>query len=369
MKADWQEKSCTANVRRVMVAYAMRWVAVVMLGFVAILAGCPPSEMDLGYDDASIPADAGADVDEMCPPDRYVTRTQLWDGPYWLWVGPAGQEPDCPSETGGEAGDWHADPVPSLECPCDCGPSTGSCELPLSFTAHDVLCQDVGQMHNDTPFDAPASWDGKCDGSTKVPAGAAQSVTIAPLTIKKESCESGPPMPPMPPKEAPDFLHLPYRWTWIARTCHGWGWSWSQNPETICIPSDQPTPKGFLLCEMQLGKTSCDDKAWPNNIIFYRDVDDQRRCDTCTCGPPVGSQCSASISVYKDGADMCASPPLLTLTVESDTPKCGDTPIDTALGSKSAGTVTYIPGTCQPSQVTATGTVNEVDPVTFCCQP
>ena len=46
-----------------MVAYVMRCVAIVMLGFVPLLAGCPPSEMDLGYDDAGAAADCGSGPD------------------------------------------------------------------------------------------------------------------------------------------------------------------------------------------------------------------------------------------------------------------------------------------------------------------
>jgi hypothetical protein len=298
---------------------------------------------------------------------RYVTRTPAWHGPYWLWVGPDGQEPDCPPEpqAGGKAWDGHAELVASDECPCTCGPSAGSCELPSMLTAHDVLCQDVEQMHNDTPFNAPVSWDGKCDVSTKVSAGAAQSVTIAPLTMKQEPCE---PVSPVIPKELPYSSKLPYAWERLGRSCYGWGWSWSQNPDTVCIPSDALMPKDFRLCIMHEGEVQCKDDTWPDGHLLYDDVNDERQCGECTCGPPMGGNCSASISVYEDGVDMCASPPLLTLTVETDMPKCGDTPINTALGSKSTGPMTYTPGICQPMPATASGSITEMGPVTFCCQ-
>jgi hypothetical protein len=44
-------------------------------------------------------------------------------------------------------------------------------------------------------------------------------------------------------------------------------------------------------------------------------------------------------------------------------------PPGTALGSKSAGPLTPTPGTCQASGGDVIGSVDPVEPSTFCCRP
>jgi hypothetical protein len=342
----------------------MRLLVVPTLGLLtAAPVGCV-SIADLTYPFPDDPA-VGADVGATCPPGRYVTRPPRSEGPYWLWDGPDGQEPHCPPEpqTGGWAWDGHADLVTSDECPCTCELSTGACELPSMLTASAMAC-NIAEAAG-LSFNAPVPWDGKCDNTIQVPAMAANSLWIAPMTIKQDSCEPGLRVPPI---EFPHVWDLPYSWKRIGRICHGWGWSWSQNPETICIPDGQPAPKDFRLCIMKEDDilTPCD-PAWPDRRVFYDGLDDTRDCKACKCGPPTGSLCTATISIHKDST--CTAPVGQGIDISSTEPACGDlSPPGPALVSKSATPPVYVPGTCEPSHITATGTASPKGPVTFCCQ-
>src|SRR6185503_11824434 len=160
-----------------------------LLLLVAALATCQVYG-DIGYydhDDASAVA--------TCPPAPCVEVPQGWDGPRWLWSGPNdAAAPTCPyPEDGGDSPSWEGgdDPDAPPECePCTCLPSTGSCALPSKLTAGTTACTVPGGIP--IPFDAPASWDGKCDNMNPIgPGSGVASLSIEPLTVAQESCAPG----------------------------------------------------------------------------------------------------------------------------------------------------------------------------------
>jgi hypothetical protein len=53
----------------------------------------------------------------------------------------------------------------------------------------------------------------------------------------------------------------------------------------------------------------------------------------------------------------------------SSGPACVSVPAASSLGSKQASAPIYTPGACQPSGGENTGSVQPVDPFTFCCRP
>jgi hypothetical protein len=343
----------------------MRLLLAPRLGLLtAALIGCVNTWDIGGY--PPDPPDAGADVTETCPPGRYVVRPQRSFGPYWLWSGPDdGHVPECPPETGGGGWIGHADLVASDECPCICGLSTGACELPSILTASTMAC-NIAEAAG-LSFNAPVPWDGKCDNTIQVPAMAANSLWIAPMTINQESCKPG---LRVPPKEFPHVWDLPSSWKTIGLSCEGMGWSWSGNPDTICIPDSQPAPKGFQLCVSMLSSFDICDPDWPMRQVLYERLDDTRKCNEkeCTCEPPTGSMCTAMLSIDKDLA--CTDPVEAGLTISSAKPTCVNIqPPGQTLVSKSATSPEYIPGTCEPSPLKATGTASPHGPVAFCCQP
>src|SRR5438132_9744187 len=123
---------------------------------VPVLAGCLPSEMDLGDDFPDPPADAGADASETCRSEEYTRWPTHWWSPMWVWFGPNGQEPSCP-DNGPRAFEGYDELDAPFACdPCTCDPPTGSCVLPSVLTASTVACSQPGGTL--ISFDAPMCW-------------------------------------------------------------------------------------------------------------------------------------------------------------------------------------------------------------------
>ena len=100
--------------------------------------------------------------------------------------------------------------------------------------------------------------------------------------------------------------------------------------------------------------------------MLYEGYADTRGCSGCACGEPEGEACSAKVSVFT--APAC-SDLLGLMSIDAVGPKCVDLPPGTALASKSAGPVTYLPGTCKASGGAPNGAVDLLFPISFCCIP
>ncbi|MEO7593456.1 MAG: hypothetical protein ABI134_19740, partial [Byssovorax sp.] len=91
------------------------------------------------------------------------------------------------------------------------------------------------------------------------------------------------------------------------------------------------------------------------------------QCSACTCGAPTGSACTAAISIYKDAT---CSAPLSQIAISSVAPVCLDIALPgQALGSKSTGPTTYLPGTCPAMGGDGSGIATPTEPTTLCCRP
>ena len=306
-------------------------------------------------------ADAGADAE--CPEGDVVHVPLGWDGPTRLWFGPEGQAPDCPYGPSSMSYEGHADLVASNDCDaCSCGTPTGSCALPSTLTASTTTCGTPGGTS--TSFDAPSSWDGSCDGTTHTPAGAAFSLTIGALAMTGDECA------PSPPTAA---KVVPPSWKTYARTCEGKEWAPGPVWRSVCSSDMEPLPPDFRMCVFHDGEKPCPppaDTTFTEQHIFFAGLQDDRQCSACTCGPAVGSICTATLSIFK-GADLtCSGPTFAQNSVSSEGPTCIDIqPPGQALGSKSAGLTTYLPGICQPVGGQHSGDAVGVEPSTFCCRP
>lgn len=308
------------------------------------------------------PPDAGADV---CQDGEVVLWPANWEEPFWLWFGPEDEAPECPHGAVSTAFEGHADLVAPNACEaCTCEPPTGSCALPSTITASTTKCGDFsnGML---TSFDPPTVWDGTCDGTEQLPGGAAHSLTIGPLGMTEDGCAPGPTIP---------AKVISWHWQTFGRACDGKGWVPGALEHSVCIPDTDRASPDFRLCILHEGERDC--PAFKHNVfteqhVFFEGVDDKRACSECTCGPLMGSMCTATISFYKGSDLTCDGPPFVPLPVSSAGTTCLDVmPPGQTIGSKSAGPTTYTPGTCQPlggepNGLTAEGT----EPVTFCCRP
>ena len=299
--------------------------------------------------------------DPRCAVGDYVHWSIHWQDPTLLWFGPADQVPECPRGPTTISYEGQSDLVALSACEaCTCEPPTGSCALPEALTASTMACNISGG--SSTSFNAPTSWNGSCDSTTKTPDGAAHSLTIDPVTMTENGCASGPPI-------AAKVVSL--RWDTFARGCDI---DLPVGPidRSICLP-DGLLPPGFALCIFHEGDEVCPtdpENKFTERHVFYQGVQDERQCSACGCGVPAGSACTAAISIYKGNDLTCSGPALVTIPVSSKGPTCLDIQLPgQALGSKSAGPTTYLPGTCPPMGGDASGSANPTKPSTLCCRP
>jgi hypothetical protein len=295
--------------------------------------------------------------------------------PVLLWSGASAEEPpECPARAPDQIAEGFGDLTFLHECPpCGCETSTGSCELPTTFTANAALCPATGA--ETTSFNAPSGWDGTCDAATMIPKDlpcttgpCVQSLSIAPLVKKEQGCmvKADPVPSGAPYKSIPD-------WKMFMRACSGQVLDEAEpcgDPSLYCVPSAEPPPPGFSQCiEMTGVDEPCPEAEYTERRALYTrwSYNDSRWCTKCQCGDPVGSDCWSFIQIYS--TNNCSGVPFFGGAVTSDPFPCAPITAGTAVGSKQAEPPVYIPGTCEPIGGEKTGTVEPVDPVAvFCCQ-
>ena len=321
---------------------------------------------DAGPDAANDgPTSSGGDsgCDFLCPGDCVPSRPAGFSSPRLVWFGAdESAAPPCPSDAAEQETIVHADPsVPAASCSeCSCAPSTGSCELPTTITAHSALCNDLdGSLAIDT--DPPLSWTGECSADNAIPAGVTcfglpcvESVTFGALTITDESCSSsGTSTTPLPP---------PF-WQLSAKICEGSAFGQCDTNQQ-CAPAQT---EGFSQCVEQTGDVACPSEGYTERHVYFDGLLDTRQCSPCGCGFPEGSFCTAEVSLFADSA--CTGP-ILSANAWSGWPTCHDMgPPVASIGAKSASEPVYTAGICQAVGGEFSGQVTPTGPRTLCCLP
>ncbi len=262
---------------------------------------CPDHDSDAGTDattsDGGPSACSGACV-PLPPAD--------WQGPFLLSLSPEGSETACPGQAPVIAYQGHAGlNVPSASCgTCSCSAPSGTCAPPLTLTASSKPCYAPGAVTS--AFDGPAAWDGACTAQNCISQDPAcsqglsvQSLTATPLIMTEPGCT--------PSLVVPHSLSTP-SWTTAALACRGSATVGlvCSDPSQTCVPA--AAPPDFSMCIYHHEDVSCPD-AYPDKHLVFAGFDDQRACSSCVCSAPVGSSCSAALSVFKDGT--CSVPLLL----------------------------------------------------------
>jgi hypothetical protein len=220
------------------------------------------------------------------------------------------------------------------------------------------------QPATDIPFTAPMTPD-TCNGENPIEScggmGCVQSITIDALTLdESQGCEPRAVTVPTPGAEP--------SWGTAAVTCEKDVSNYfpcEENDKT-CAPTSEALPPGFQVCISQPGEHTCP-ATHPTKYVFYKDMDDGRSCTECTCDPPEGSLCTATLSIYKDEA--CSVPLPFVNAIDSFKAVCHDLLTGTDLGSKQITAPVYQPGTCLAQGGDPTGQVDPMEPITYCCLP
>ncbi len=295
-----------------------------------------PTTTDAGLDDA------GGTCAGQCVP----TILADWSGPALVWLGAEADAPSClaVADSLGDFYAGHADLDAPIVCgACTCDPPIGSCALPATLTASSAICSGDGSGVTHTPFNPPPKWNGTCTAANAIPAGklcngvpCVQSVTIAPLTKTEGGCLPIEPVNVQPPPT----------WKTFVRACVS-----SKVPvncatsHTICAP--RPPSAEFRVCTLRAGDPTdldCPD-GYPEKFVAYKDFIEGRTCSACTCGTPMGSTCTGSITIFQDGA--CTMPLVASASIDAKGSKCLDLSSGAPLLSKSASPLpTFTAGAC-----------------------
>jgi len=301
----------------------------------------------------------GHDLPTECPGDCVRLPPLGFDGPALIWLGPAGEAPECPDRAPVRVFDG-IDGIQDgpLNCPpCSCSQPT--CNFPEGVIAGSGTCAGVG---NTTPFPAPSSWDGSCTSPGVVSSSELGSVTISPVT--QEPCE--------PITQAPEKPEGPPSFTAAVLGCAGKELDGvCPDPGSMCLPSAEPPPLGFRQCIMYLGPDDGSELQcppdYPEQHTFYADVEDTRECSECTCTQTVPSDCAAWVTTYEGGA--CDPGSLLSTSLVESGDICSGIPTGSTLRSISATWQTNTPGACEASGGETIGEAKVTGARRFCCQP
>ncbi len=130
--------------------------------------------------------------------------------------------------------------------------------------------------------------------------------------------------------------------------------------EQRCAPTPQD-PLHPRYCIWQDGDVPCPEgSAYSEHERLFRDLDDARGCEECTCTPPDGT-CTGATLFVGTSAPACTPGP----GVAADGCVAGPGANVNAL-IYSQGTP---PTACEPAIVVPTGDASGAEPVSFCCTP
>lgn len=338
--------------------------------------------------DAGSDADAGEEASApqsicagRCAPVAVGgTKPGLWhEPPISLWIGPPELVPSCcPGAKGckDKSADVPNDKfrlfgelvAPPAACePCECGASEGTCTgLPESIEIRTGPCGQGGVTS--LPFDGPAGWDGSCSSEGALPAGAkcpAGSNTPCAHTVRASPLP-GPATESCPPTSAAPTFTKETSWEIAALACHGnTREDDCNNPSAYCI---NDPGLAWLQCVYREGKHDDCPANYPWNFTFYPPTPiDDRGCEACSCGAPVGSGCLATMRIYDDG--VCGQQASVNALSSFEEQCIGIQPPGRVLGAKSITDLEYLPGTCEATGGKPIGSVeaDKENAVSFCC--
>lgn len=266
-----------------------------------------------------------------------------WEAHALLMVAPMGGKPECP--TVGETPEkLNKDPTGPHACtPCNCSIANAVCSAP------EITCwyQDAG-----------------CAGSGPPPWKATSSACITDQTGPviedlEGSCKLTAPAAVLSGGQCSASTSQIVNsdiWSTDVRSCAPVN-AGSCGGGAVCVPNPAP---GEQICIRKDGIEKCPD-GWEYNVVAYKDAVDTRSCTGCGCVPIA---CSGGGYVVYDGIACDA----LTNNVLVDSMNCTSVP-----GILDGASVSLAPMLAQPTQQGCfggkpEGSIEPIDPVTFCCK-
>jgi hypothetical protein len=291
---------------------------------------------------SSDPDDSSTTETESCPETHVCLATppEGWEGPVVRLQRPAlAPEESCPTEYPNQqvnAGvDVLAEPA---TCTCSCGDAT------------EVLCETSSVLHY---YGVSATCSDVVPGNFTIystmcnplpgPFAGASNWSLDPVVVGGGACE-----PALEQSmDAPSFAN-------VLTTCGGAELLPGCGTEQICAPRI-----GDELCIWQSGDSRCP-TGYADRHLYFGTIDDQRTCEACSCGDPVGL-CDDALAFLYDSPN-CNVPVAGGIAGDGE---CHPT------GAPLTRTATLVVGEptafCEPSTSAAMGEAVGSMPTTVCC--
>ncbi|WP_437337699.1 hypothetical protein [Sorangium sp. So ce394] len=276
-----------------------------------------------------------------------------FDGPALLWVGRTTDEPQCPNSAPSTVYVGYETPDFPFVCdPCRCSEPT--CALPDGLrTAASLRCDGIELSRHD---------------ARNIQGGTCVVPSEALASDRKALLLGAPEMTPCEPSvEPPPVPRIVSRWYRSGKACSGILPEDTCMAPKRCVPvDDRPLDHAFSQCIMHLGagEATCP-PDYPEDVVLYDGMVDDRHCSPCECGPPTGGECSLTLLSFQDEA---CSALLATDTTSGMDPACL-APVP-GMKPKSMKAVWHVndPGHCEPSGGELRGGITLTGATTFCCQ-
>lgn len=260
-----------------------------------------------------------------------------WNGPLIVYDGDEAAAPACPPEMNVARVDAYRgfhEPAAHTCTGCSCGPGQGVMCSPV-LKKWDTTCANATDSQKLSPGfcvkvagDTGYSVDFEASGGSCNPVGGVPSLPPIPWDSKTRACG------------APELLRT--------------GCPSGQ----ICAP-DPPYPFRAKHCISRGGDVDCPGAPYTEKLVAT-DVDDQRGCTKCTCGPPT-SECRGTGA--QTSSPNCAGIPQFKQFPAS----CDSDADDRYLMVSTAGPIS---SKCELTAPAApTGAVAPGGPTTICCTP
>jgi hypothetical protein len=284
-------------------------------------------------------------ADSDCVGYRCVPKPPLgWSGPVALRQGgpkPFGCDGDWPTE------DLHGgDEVIAEEAACTacaCGEVTGL-KCGMSTTLKRYSNSSCSIEVSTVSIDAAA-----CTAF-----GPATAVVAGPMGVSGGSCA---------PSGGKATLADP-KFSIPAQTCQAlFGGGCENGSVNECVP---PLAADQRLCVYRADDESPCPPEYPDRQVMFSDIKDERDCSPCTCSGAEGGSCSATTTLYTDGA--CGS---VFKTTPNNGTSCtsitGVSPPPNSFGAKITS-ATATGGSCAAGGGSPTGQAIGSKPIALCCE-
>jgi hypothetical protein len=229
----------------------------------------------------------------------------------------------------------------SAECGCSCGDAAGT-TCALATTLHhwgtDPTCSAGSPVESFNVFTTVCNPLG-----LNVPPDS--YFQVEPVLVEGGAC-------------APETAAVipPALWATNGSTCGGAELLEGCDASEVCAPRADDE----ALCVYQVGDEDCPEGWDARQETYHQAVDDQRACNECTCGEPVGLCDNAVITMF---ANIC-NPPVSGSVVASGECYAGSVVQPTQSAIFNVGDPSAF---CVASGAVATGSAEPIDPVTVCC--